>query len=438
MTEIEAWNIVKDRYSEKNEYTKKFIVMSLIKFGDIYDYDKTVRIDTNKTKVIITCRIHGDFLIDPSYFISNDKYSSDGCPLCSTRNKRNNLRAAFEFEDNLSNIFPHFKLCEGEKYINNSTYINLRCLIHGTTFLSRPSNLLSGKCACPECNKENRSLTRRTLEEDRFKNIISTQGLQITEHGEYINNKTSIELKCNNCNGEFSIIPSTLLHSLKYSDKIICPFCYRKRKDYERLQNIKTLGSTEWNNKFDYSNSYLEGSIIHNIKCNDCGDVFSQHRDGHLNKHKIGCSCSIASLGEYFIEKYLRIHEYSYTRHYKTSEIIGRHEESGVEIDFSINYSNITYWIEYDGEQHYKYTPYFQKTPENFLFQLQRDINVFNFCKNSNIVFIKIPYTYKTFEDISNILDRVLVNKDEPFTVIEYPNIKYPDNYKGERIQYGK
>lgn len=61
----------------KRKTTKEFIKESKKIHGDKYDYTKTTYID-NKSKVIITCPIHGDFLQTPSHHLSGH-----GCKYCN-------------------------------------------------------------------------------------------------------------------------------------------------------------------------------------------------------------------------------------------------------------------------------------------------------------------------------------------------------------------
>lgn len=50
--------------------------------------------------------------------------------------------------------------------------------------------------------------------------------------------------------------------------------------------------------------------------------------------------------------------------------------------------------IEYDGEQHFKYIPYWHKTEQGFMLQQLRDSIKTDFCKINNIPLIRIPYTH--------------------------------------------
>jgi len=51
--------------------------------------------------------------------------------------------------------------------------------------------------------------------------------------------------------------------------------------------------------------------------------------------------------------------------------------------------------VEFNGQQHYKYVPYFHKNNEAFLNQKYRDDMKRRMCKDENIILIEVPYTVK-------------------------------------------
>lgn len=51
--------------------------------------------------------------------------------------------------------------------------------------------------------------------------------------------------------------------------------------------------------------------------------------------------------------------------------------------------------LEYNGAQHYKYTPYFHKNKESFLNQQYRDELKRRMCEDNGITLIEVPYTVK-------------------------------------------
>lgn len=51
--------------------------------------------------------------------------------------------------------------------------------------------------------------------------------------------------------------------------------------------------------------------------------------------------------------------------------------------------------------------------------------NVRKYCKENNIILIEIPYTYNTYEKISEILKRILIGGESP-DIITQPKIIQP------------
>jgi hypothetical protein len=65
--------------------------------------------------------------------------------------------------------------------------------------------------------------------------------------------------------------------------------------------------------------------------------------------------------------------------------------------------------VEYNGEQHYKYIPYFHKNKEAFLNQKYRDEIKRRMCKDAGVTLIEVPNTIK-LEDIKGYLINKLRN----------------------------
>lgn len=68
--------------------------------------------------------------------------------------------------------------------------------------------------------------------------------------------------------------------------------------------------------------------------------------------------------------------------------------------------------VEYNGIQHYKYTPFFHKNNEAFLNQKYRDYMKRQLCKENGITLIEVPYTVKLSDIRSYIINQLkLKNK---------------------------
>lgn len=66
--------------------------------------------------------------------------------------------------------------------------------------------------------------------------------------------------------------------------------------------------------------------------------------------------------------------------------------------------------IEYNGIQHYKYTPYFHKTVESFTIQKYRDYIKKQLCKENGVRLIEVPYTVQ-LQDIKSFIISELYKK---------------------------
>ena len=80
-----------------------------------------------------------------------------------------------------------------------------------------------------------------------------------------------------------------------------------------------------------------------------------------------------------------------------------RNDETGHNLELDVFNDEIGLAIEYSGQQHYKYIPYFHKNYEAFLKQVKRDEMKERKCKENGIKLIVVPYTVK-LEDIEDYI----------------------------------
>ena len=76
---------------------------------------------------------------------------------------------------------------------------------------------------------------------------------------------------------------------------------------------------------------------------------------------------------------------------------------TGDNLEFDMYDSQLQLAVEYNGRQHYEYTPFFQKTKDAFRNQQYRDKMKRDISKKLNIVLIEVPYTVK-IRDIEEFL----------------------------------
>ena len=92
LTDEEIEQIIKERYSDRDENTKIFIKQSLYIHGDKYDYSKSI-LTKSHNKIEIICRVKNH----PSFFQRKyEHFNGQGCPLCGKISKANTKRRTLE------------------------------------------------------------------------------------------------------------------------------------------------------------------------------------------------------------------------------------------------------------------------------------------------------------------------------------------------------
>lgn len=88
-------------------------------------------------------------------------------------------------------------------------------------------------------------------------------------------------------------------------------------------------------------------------------------------------------------------------------DILRNSVTSGDGVDFNLELDcynpDLKIACEYNGVQHYKYTPYFHKTKDSFQNQKYRDYMKRDLCIKNGILLIEVPYTVK-IADIRNYI----------------------------------
>lgn len=293
--------------------TEEWVDRMRLIYGDRFTYEKAIY-NGSHSKVIITCKKHGDFVVETSEFargrdcleclkekrinnnnkeflekankIHNNKYeykivgderiitvicpthgefkqdrfshlNGCGCNKCYHESRENGNKDLTK----LTNIWiKKAKKIHGDKYdYSKSVYtrakdnIIITCKKHGD-FITKPDYHLSGK-GCPICSKENMKkkflLTKEEVV-DRFNEIHNNKYEYI---GEYFGMHKKMKMLCK-IHGEFEMTPSNHLSGKG------CPIC-------GKIKNIEnnTMTTEEFINrchnvhgdKYDYSNTVYNG-----------------------------------------------------------------------------------------------------------------------------------------------------------------------------------
>lgn len=84
-----------------------------------------------------------------------------------------------------------------------------------------------------------------------------------------------------------------------------------------------------------------------------------------------------------------------------------RNQKTRSNLEIDIFNDELQLGIEYNGKQHYEYTPYFHKDYQAFLDQKERDEMKYSKCKERGINIIIVPHTIKETSIKSFIKDKV-------------------------------
>lgn len=338
------------------------------------------------------------------------------------------------------------------EYQTGREFVKIKCNECGNVFSQRASCHLQGQ-GCPICGeKKGRDKLKQVGRNNWYKRATERWKDKIdflNAYNEYDGNKSKVTVKCKDCGNIFTINVKQLDRD---RTKIPCPKCYKEDLRQKAIKLAKTnkkfakgcLSTTEefikkaekvhGKGEYDYSKVDYKGIdvpvLIIDPKRNN--EEFWQRPGTHLQGK--GNPNRRQSEGEVLVSRWLRENSIEFSSEVTVRNIEGRKgAESLVRIDFCLVYNEKTYWIEYNGEQHYKFKRDIligrRKTPEeqleHFNQQVSRDKNVKNYCQQNSIIFIEIPYTYDTYNKISEVLSKIILNDLKPDEVLVIPEIDY-------------
>lgn len=148
--------------NQRKSTTIQFIEKAKRIHNGKYNYFKTQYINA-KTKVIITCPIHGDFVQTP-----NNHLNGQGCPQCSLEQQiKEQSMSQQEFIDRASSVHCNKYDYSKTQYANTREKIIITCPEHGD-FIQLARNHLKG-CGCPKCSYSNgEKFIRKFLEDQKI------------------------------------------------------------------------------------------------------------------------------------------------------------------------------------------------------------------------------------------------------------------------------
>lgn len=241
--------------------TEEFIQRSIETYESKYTYEKVNYIDSN-TKVLVTCRVHGDFLTRPSDFLRGH-----GCPKCKGEvisqcnyQKRSTLE---EFVAKGQLLYGNLFSYDNVIYVNGRTKVLIHSNLLDEDFLITPIKFINGDIRKKYLGLDFKS-TNLTSEifiqrgklihnnkydysKVKYKNLATKVELICPKHGSFLQcpsdhlNGNGCP-KCNQSKGE-KVVESVLkLLNLNFNSQYTISFNNRKYKiDFCIFFNNKTI-----------------------------------------------------------------------------------------------------------------------------------------------------------------------------------------------------
>jgi hypothetical protein len=246
----------------------------------LYDYTKSVYVKSVQ-KLIITCKIHGDFEQSP-----NSHLSKHGCKKCANLLiARKQTSSQEDFIKKCEEKHPN-KLDYTETiYVNQSTPAIFICKICQNKFERDPAHMLGNGRGhgCRVCNGG-----VKDDQETFIKKAKSKHGEKFKYHlVEYVNSLTKVKIICDKGH-EFEQAPN---HHLNGDGCRKCRGYYRTTSDFIALSKEK-FGE----DKFDYSKTnFIDMNTVVILICHK-GHQFNAVPQIHLREDSLGCCIECARL----------------------------------------------------------------------------------------------------------------------------------------------
>lgn len=338
------------------------------------------------------CNVCGDIrTVQARCLIEKKNGKIRGCTVCVAREKALSKRKTHEkFIEELK--FVNSDIDVLSEYVTSSDKVKCKCLIDNFEWYATPHTLLDGH-GCPECKR--RVQNWRT--EEQFSSEMKEKHPTITPLTEFTKVNSKMKFRCNICNYEWQTAPNILLNKKEYG----CPKCngYAPVTEQEMIDRLK-----ECNPTIKYVSGYKGITFHANFECLSCGHKW--HTPPNSVLHGRGCpNCNI-SHGALEVKRILNNMNVKYETEYRFDDC---KDIRSLPFDFYIPSKNIC--IEYDGEQHFMPIRFSKnetkkQMSEKFELQQRRDKIKDVYCKDNNIILIRIPYT--EFSNIEKILNKYI------------------------------
>jgi len=291
----------------------------------------------------------------------NIKNKGTGCPKCAGKAKGS-------IEECKAFAISKGWECLSDIYINAHLHLKWRCSECKHEWMAIFNNIKSNNSGCPKCYEN----TMGSIEE--CKAFAISKGWECLSDT-YENNRTNLKWRCEK-NHEWN----ATFNSIKNMGSG-CPECFRLSQ-MGSIEECKAFAiskgweclSTEYFNCM----THLKWRCSKNHEWDACFDSIKNNGTGCPN-----CLYKSEAMSRDIIEE-----EMGYEFPKDRPEFL-----EGLELDGYCPELNMAF--EYNGIQHYEYTPHFHRNGESeFLAQRERDIKKYKICKDLKINLIIIPHQY--------------------------------------------
>lgn len=325
-----------------------------------------------------------------------------------------------------------------EKYQGTHTKIKCKHIKCSHEWKITPNNFLQGK-RCPECYGNKRKSDKQFKKE-----VCQKEGDNYVFLEPYINNKTKLLCRHNECGNEWKVTPHQFLdtgtrcpkcngghktkdkdfkieihdlvgdeylfieayktakipivcrhnkcgHEWKIAPKdfrygVRCPKCAIEKmtkSDKQFKKEIKNLVG----NRYVFKEKYVNASTKILCRHNKCGHEWETTPSSFLQGKR--CPLCNASKGATKINNYLEDNNIDFDLEYSFDDLKARGK---LKFDFAIKDNDeLLFLIEYDGEQHFNTIKYFEEH-EPFRIRKYRDRIKNSYCFNNDIPLLRINY----------------------------------------------
>lgn len=404
------------KYGAKSMPEARFIE----KVQQQYGYDTAlVDYQGQDTDVTLFCPIHGMFEITPRILFNGVKGSAPhGCWLCAgLQDPHTKYRlTAREFYRRTDARYGKKIIFERKRKIKPTTNITGTCYRHGA-ITHDAAWWLSGK-GCEYCNGKvyypHWKDYARQVHGNKYKYVgdAPVKGSDLIHY----------------------ICPEHGLQEQRFDVHVSqgcgCPKCSNypnKKSPEQRCQEWIEKSDEKYRGEFDYSEApadYVNNDSKVWLTHNPCCTRFQITPDTHLRGVNGGCPvCNaifLESEGERTVRLWLEDHHIDHDTQHKLPNEDPTLPLQYLKTDFWIDdFDGRPLVIEFNGKQHYEYTPHYHKDRRrDFEVQQHRDRYLRRYCHDQGYRLLEIPYW--EFDHIDSILTSVLLNH-EPIPTFEPP-----------------